>query len=61
MQNETILNRNKGVPKENKGTVAMKKVSKIAKKYGISDMTLEEINEEIKNTRYEEFTTQLDK
>ena len=61
MQNETILNRNKGVPKENKGTVAMKKVSKIAKKYGISDMTLEEINEEIKNTRYEEFTTHLDK
>ena len=61
MQNETILNRNKGVPKENKGTVAMKKASKIAKKYGILDMTLEEINEEIKNMRYEEFTTQLDK
>ena len=51
MQNETILNRNKGVPKENKGTVAMKKASKIAKKYGISDMTLEEINEEISKTR----------
>ena len=39
----------------------MKKVSKIAQKYSISDMTLEEINEEIKNTRYEEFTTHLDK
>ena len=39
----------------------MKKASKVAKKYGISDMTLEEINEEIKNMRYEEFTTQLDK
>ena len=61
MQNETILNRNKGVPKENKGIVTMKKASKIAKKYGISDMSLEEINEEIKNTRYEEFTTHLDK
>lgn len=61
MQNETILNRNKGVPKENKGIVVMKKASKIAKKYGISDMSLEEINEEIKNTRYEEFTTHLDK
>ena len=57
MQNETILNRNKGVPKENKGIVAMEKASKTAKKYGISDMTLEEINEEIKNARYEEFTT----
>ena len=61
MQNDTILNRNKWVPKENKGIVAMEKASKIAKKYGISDMTLEEINEEIKNVRYEEFTTQLDK
>ena len=61
MQNDTILSRNKGVPKENKGIVAMEKASKIAKKYGISDMTLEEINEEIKNARYEEFTTQLDK
>ena len=61
MQNDTILNRNKGVPKENKGIVAMKKASKITKKYGISDMTLEEINEEIKNTRNEEFTTHLDK
>ena len=39
----------------------MEKASKIAKKYGISDMSLEEINEEIKNARYEEFTTQLDK
>ena len=39
----------------------MKKASKITKKYGISDMSLEEINEEIKNTRYEEFTTHLDK
>lgn len=51
MQNDTILNRNKGVPKENKGIVAMKKASKIAKKYSISDMTLEEINEEIKEVR----------
>lgn len=51
MQNDTILNRNKGVPKKNKGIVAMKKASKIAKKYGISDMTLEEINEEIKEVR----------
>ena len=61
MQNDTILNRNKVVPKEHKGITAMKKASKIAKKYGISDMTLEEINEEIKNARYEEFTTHLDK
>ena len=61
MQNDTILNRNNGVPKENKGITAMKKASKIAKKYSISDMALEEINEEIKNTRCEEFTTHLDK
>ena len=37
--------------KENKGISAMKRASKIAKEYGISDLSLDEINEEIREAR----------
>lgn len=36
---------------DNKGIVAMKEASRIAQEYGISDMTLEEINDEISEAR----------
>lgn len=36
---------------ENRGLKAMKTASQIAEQYGISDMTLEEINKEIAETR----------
>jgi DNA-damage-inducible protein J len=36
---------------ENPGIVAMKRASSIAEEYGISDMTLEEINAEIAESR----------
>ncbi|MBF1006299.1 MAG: type II toxin-antitoxin system RelB/DinJ family antitoxin [Lachnospiraceae bacterium] len=53
------LIREKGIPfsmkieevKENKGISAMKRASKIAKEYGISDLSLEEINEVIREAR----------
>lgn len=53
------LIREKGIPfsmkieedKENKGISAMKRASKIAKEYGISDLSLEEINEAIREAR----------
>lgn len=53
------LIREKGIPfsmkieedKKNKGISAMKRASKIAKEYGISDLSLEEINEEIREAR----------
>ena len=37
--------------KENKGVSAMKRASKIAKEYGISDLSLDEINEKIREAR----------
>ena len=37
--------------KENKGISAMKHASKIAKEYGISDLSLDEINAEIREAR----------
>ena len=53
------LIREKGLPfsmkieevKENKGISAMKRASKIAKEYGISDLSLDEINAEIREAR----------
>jgi len=53
------LIREKGIPfsmkieedKENKGISAMKRASKIAKEYGISDLSLDEINEVIREAR----------
>lgn len=53
------LIREKGIPfsmkieeaKENKGVSAMKRASKIAKEYGISDLSLDEINEVIREAR----------
>lgn len=53
------LIREKGIPfsmkieeaKENKGVSAMKRASKIAKEYGISDLSLDEINEAIREAR----------
>ena len=53
------LIREKGIPfsmkieevKENKGISAMKCASKIAKEYGISDLSLDEINAEIREAR----------
>jgi addiction module antitoxin, relB/dinJ family len=53
------LIREKGIPfsmkieedKENKGISAMKRASKIAKEYGISDLSLDEINAEIREAR----------
>ena len=53
------LIREKGIPfsmkieevKENKGISAMKRASKIAKQYGISDLSLDEINAEIREAR----------
>lgn len=53
------LIREKGIPfsmkieeaKENKGISAMKHASKIAKEYGISDLSLDEINEAIREAR----------
>ena len=56
------LIREKGIPfsmkieevKENKGISAMKRASKIAKEYGISDLSLDEINEEIREARGED-------
>ena len=53
------LIREKGIPfsmkieevKENKGISAMTRASKIAKEYGISDLSLDEINEEIREAR----------
>lgn len=53
------LIREKGIPfsmkieevKENKGISAMKRASKIAKEYGISDLSLDEINEAIREAR----------
>lgn len=53
------LIREKGIPfsmkieeaKENKGVSAMKRASKIAKEYGISDLSLDEINAEIREAR----------
>ena len=53
------LIREKGIPfsmkieeaKENKGIFAMKRASKIAKEYGISDLSLDEINEAIREAR----------
>lgn len=55
----TRLVREKGIPfsmkvediKENKGISAMKRASKIAEKYGISEMSLDEINAEIREAR----------
>ena len=55
----TRLIREKGIPfsmkvediKENKGISAMKRASKIAEKYGISEMSLDEINAEIREAR----------
>ena len=53
------LIREKGIPfsmkieeaKENKGISATKRASKIAKEYGISDLSLDEINEAIREAR----------
>lgn len=53
------LVRDKGIPFSmhindvpvNKGVEAMKRASRIAEEYGISDMTLDEINEEIAAAR----------
>ena len=53
------LIREKGIPfsmkieedKENKGISAMKRASKIAKEYGISDLSLDEITAEIREAR----------
>ena len=53
------LIREKGIPfsmkieeaKENKGVSAMKRAGKIAKEYGISDLSLDEINEAIREAR----------
>ena len=53
------LIREKGIPfsmkieeaKENKGVSAMKRASKIAKEYGISDLSVDEINEAIREAR----------
>ena len=53
------LIREKGIPfsmkieeaKENKGISAMKRASQIAKEYGISDLSLDEINEVIREAR----------
>lgn len=53
------LIREKGIPfsmkieevKENKGISAMKRASKIAKEYGIADLSLDEINAEIREAR----------
>ena len=53
------LIREKGIPfsmkieevKENKGISVMKRASKIAKEYGISDLSLDEINAEIREAR----------
>ena len=53
------LIREKGIPfsmkieeaKENKGISAMKRASKLAKEYGISDLSLDEINEAIREAR----------
>lgn len=53
------LIREKGIPfsmkieeaKENKGISAMKRASKIAKEYVISDLSLDEINEAIREAR----------
>ena len=53
------LIREKGIPfsmkieeaKENKGISAMKRASKIAKEYGLSDLSLDEINEVIREAR----------
>ena len=53
------LIREKGIPfsmkieedKENKGISAMKRASKIAKEYGISDLSLDEINAVIREAR----------
>ena len=53
------LNRENGIPfsmnvndiPKNKGIEAMRAASKIAEESGISDMTLDEINKEIKATR----------
>ena len=39
---------------DNKGIAAMKKAQRIAEQKGISDMTLDEINEEISGTRKQE-------
>lgn len=36
---------------ESRGLKAMKKASRIAEEYGIADMTLDEINAEIADTR----------
>jgi len=55
----TRLIREKGIPfsmkvediKKNKGISAMKRASKIAEEYGISDMSLDEINAEIREAR----------
>ena len=53
------LIREKGIPfsmkieeaKENKGISAMQRASKMAKEYGISDLSLDEINEAIREAR----------
>ncbi len=52
------LNQENGIPfsmkledENNPGIRALQRASKIAEEYGISDMTLEEINAEIKETR----------
>ena len=52
------LNRENGIPfsmsiedAPSSGVAALEKASRIAKEYGISDMTLEEINLEIAETR----------
>ena len=53
------LIREKGIPfsmkieevKEKKGISAMKRASKIEKEYGISDLSLDEINAEIREAR----------
>lgn len=55
----TRLIREKGIPfnmkiedvQGNKGISAMKRASKIAEEYGISDMSLDEINKEIREVR----------
>ena len=39
---------------DNKGIAAMKKAQRIAEQKGISDMTLDEINDEISGTRKQE-------
>ena len=52
------LNQENGIPfamklgeNTNLGITALEKASQLAEEYGISDMTLEEINAEIANTR----------